>query len=618
NSAQVSFGSLGDPLLINSQSQMSLRDSLNFRVKQQTFNLNVSHDRVDPSLVNALNQQIQLLPDALKQLFLFDPAGFIASGNLSPQLRALLQGIQPSNTQVSLSAQFQIGKRINFSPMIGYYHQDQGLSHRANSQLFGYGFTWQLTDTLSLQSTLSNVFLWDTTLGQLRRNTVLSVGFNKSFSGIPTFNLGYTGVKPVIRGIVFRDANVNGSYNPGEPGIPNVLIRLEDGRTTVTDENGRFTFSGLARRPYKLGIELAQFKNPVRLTTSAMFTAVPGNGNEVDFGIVDFSRVTGVAYNDYLLTAKKQPDANGIKDVELILKGNGTVWKAKTDSGGEYEIDNVPAGLYDLSINRTSLPADHVSSGTSYSVEVGPTQTVVADIPVRALRSVSGRVLFRAKPSAEPTTNSRAKNAIQPAREVDPIPLSGVILAIGNITARTDADGSFVLRELPGGPLVLTLVPQSGIPDSVKLPSWPITLPHEPFKAEGINITISNPDLVQYLVPPDSLAILNISKGHSTDNPVKAMAKPSKPIEKAKAQSAKPKQPVIAAKQMSIPKGDLVNATSIHDSANRPDQGTSVTPHQDMVRPGADRDHLIDCVQTVVRNRNGKRVLVCSDAISTH
>ncbi|HEX7960704.1 MAG TPA: SdrD B-like domain-containing protein, partial [Terriglobales bacterium] len=253
NSAQVSFGSLGDPLLINSQSQMSLRDNLNFRVKQQTFNLNLSHDRVDPSLVNALNQQIQLLPDALKQLFLFDPAGFIASGNLSPELRALLQGIQPSNTQVSLSAQFQIGKRINFSPMIGYYHQDQGLSHRVNSQLFGYGFTWQLTDSLSLQSTLSNVFLWDTTLGQLRRNTVLSVGFNKSFSGIPTFNLGHTSVKPVIRGIVFRDANVNGSYNPGEPGIPNVLVRLEDGRTTVTDENGRFAFSGLARRPYRLG-----------------------------------------------------------------------------------------------------------------------------------------------------------------------------------------------------------------------------------------------------------------------------------------------------------------------------------------------------------------------------
>lgn len=616
NSAQVSFGSLGDPLLINAQSQMSLRDTLNFRLKQQTFNLNVSHDRVDPSLVNALNQQIQLLPDPLKQLFLFDPAGFIASGNLSPQLRALLQGIQPSNTQVSLSAQFQICKRINFSPMVGYYHQDQGLSHRANSQLFGYSFNWQLTDTLTLQSTLSNVFLWDTTLGQLRRNTVLSVGFNKSFSGIPTFSFTRSSEKPIIRGIVFRDANVNGSFNPGEPGIPNVQIRLEDGRSALSDENGRFAFTGLARRPYKVSIELAQFTNPVRLTTSAILTATPGESTELNFGIVDFSRVMGVVYNDYLLTSKKQPDANGIKDVELTLKGNGTEWKAKTDSGGEYEIDNVPAGIYDLSINRTSLPPDHVISGNSYTVEVGPTQTVVTDIPLRALHSVSGRVFFRPKPAAEPATSSRAKNAVQPSYEAEPIPLEGVTMAIGNITAKTDGDGSFLLRELPGGSLLLTLVPQIAVADSVKLPSWPITLPHEPFKAEGVSITISNPELLQYLLPADSIAALNIGNEHSSATPVKASAKTTNPMEKAKSNSAVPIQPVIAAQQMPIRKDDSVRGNQLPDSPNREDQKPGATPEQRIIIPTVNRDHLIDCVQTVARNRNGQRVLVCSDAIS--
>src|SRR5262249_29478388 len=158
---------------------------------------------------------------------------------------------------------------------------------------------------------------------------------------------------------------------------------------------------------------------------------------------------------------------------------------------------------YELSINRSSLPADHVIRDNSYRIEVGPTQTVVADIPLRALRSVSGRVFFRPKPSAEPVANSRAKNASLTGRpeDVEPIPLKDVTLAIGTITAKTDADGNFILRELPGGPLLLTLVPQVAVGDSVKLPSWPITLPHEPFKAEGVNITISNPELLQYLVP---------------------------------------------------------------------------------------------------------------------
>jgi hypothetical protein len=618
NSAQVSFGSLGDPLLLNAQSQMSLRDSLNFRIKQQTFNLNVSHDHVDPSLVNALNQQIQLLPDPLKQLFLFDPAGFIASGNLSPQLRALLQGIQPSNTQVSLSAQFQIGKKISFSPMIGYYHQDQGLSHRSNSQLFGYGFNWQLTDTLSLQSTLSNVFLWDTTLGQLRRNTVFSAGFNKSFSGIPTFSFSRSTEKPVIRGIVFRDANVNGSFNPGETGIPRVLVRLEDGRSTVTDENGRFAFSGLARRPYKLGIELAQFKDPVRLTTPAMVSAIPGDGTELNFGIVDFSRVMGVVFNDYLLTSRKQPDANGIRDVELTLQGNGTTWKAKTDSGGEFEIDNVPAGLYELSINRSSLPPDHVIPSNSYKVEVGATQTIVADLPLRALRSVSGRVVFRPKPSAEPATSSRAKSASQTTRpeDVEPIPLKDVTLAIGTITAKTDADGNFILRELPGGPLLLTLVPQVTVGDSVKLPSWPITLPHEPFKAEGVNITISNPELLQYLLPKDSLQSL-VPKIHPVENPSKTLAKTKTPVTKPKVEPEKPVQAAVSAPPMPNRKGDSGTDNQAGESQSVHEQTPVRASGEHIVIPSVDRDHLIDCVQTVARNRNGHRVLVCSDVIST-
>jgi hypothetical protein len=619
NSAQVSFGSLGDPLLLNAQSQMSLRDSLNFRVKGQTYNLNVSHDRVDPSLVNALNQQIQLLPDPLKQLFLFDPVGFIASGNLSPQLRALLQGVQPSNTQISLSAQLQLGKKISFSPMVGYYHQDQGLARRSNTQLFGYGFNWQLTDTLSFQSTLSNVFLWDTTFGQLRRNTVLSVGFNKSFSGIPTLNFSRSSEKPIIRGIVFRDANVNGSFNPGELGIASVQVRLEDGRTALTDENGRFAFSGLARRPYKISVELPQFKDPVRLTTPAIVSATPGDGAELNFGIVDFSRVTGIVFNDYLSTLQKQPDANGIKDVELTLKGDGTARKVKTDSGGEFEIDNVPAGIYELSINRATIPADHIIPTNSYKVEVGPTQTVVADIPLRALRSVSGRVFFKPKPSAEPVSNSRAKNASRTTspEDVEPIALKDVTLAIGTITAKTDADGNFILRELPGGPLLLTLVPQVAVADSVKLPSWPITLPHEPFKAEGVNITISNPELLQYLLSKDSLQSLNLPKAHPVEHPAKASTNAVRAAIKPKPEPSKPMRAAVTAPQMAIGKGDLGTANRANGTPSVGEQAPTATPNEHIVIPSVNRDHLIDCVQTVARNRNGHRVLVCSDVIST-
>ncbi|SHH95943.1 DUF6923 family protein, partial [Virgibacillus chiguensis] len=53
-----------------------------------------------------------------------------------------------------------------------------------------------------------------------------------------------------IQGTVFEDVNQNGTYNPpGDPGIPNVTVVLEDPNgictTTMTDGLGDYSFSGL-------------------------------------------------------------------------------------------------------------------------------------------------------------------------------------------------------------------------------------------------------------------------------------------------------------------------------------------------------------------------------------
>ncbi len=503
NTLAASYGAVADPLQLDAQSQLSLRDSLDFRVKQHTFNLSVSHDRVDPSLINRINQQIQLLPDSLRNLFLFDPVGFVAAGNLSPQLRSLLQGVQPSNTQASLTAQFLIGHAINFSPTVGYFHQDQGLATKSNSQTFGYTLNWQLVQSLSLQSSLSNAFLWDSSVNALRRTTVLSVGLTKSFNGAPTLGFHHRTEPLSIQGIVFRDSTVSGTYKRADAGIPNVLVHLDDGSSTVTDANGRFEFRNLERHTYQVTMELAQFRNPVRLTTPVALSAFPGSGSAVAFGIVDFSRVTGTLFNDYLLNTKMQPDAAGVKEVELTLNGHGQSWKTKTDSAGEFEIDNIPAGTYELTINRATLPPDYVIPATSYPIQVGATSTVVQDVPIRALRSIAGRVAFQLKTNPS-DSGERSKSALK-LQAAPPQPLKNVKLAIGGQSVTTDADGNFIFRELPGGPLLLTVVPANAPPDSVKLPSWPITLPHDAFKAEGVNITISNPDLLAYLLTKDAL-----------------------------------------------------------------------------------------------------------------
>jgi hypothetical protein len=121
---------------------------------------------------------------------------------------------------------------------------------------------------------------------------------------------------------------------------------------------------------------------------------------------------------------------------------------------------------------------------------VAPITTVVRDIPVRALRSISGHVYLR---------QNIGEGGSGPS---DPLlrPLAGVRLKIGDQIAATDADGSFVLRNLPSGELTLTLVPFRDVPEGLTVPAGRVNLPREPINVENATIVISNPDLPQYLI----------------------------------------------------------------------------------------------------------------------
>ena len=48
-----------------------------------------------------------------------------------------------------------------------------------------------------------------------------------------------------LMGYIFKDLNGNGALEPGEPGIPNVVVYAGDRRSATTDENGRFDFKKL-------------------------------------------------------------------------------------------------------------------------------------------------------------------------------------------------------------------------------------------------------------------------------------------------------------------------------------------------------------------------------------
>jgi hypothetical protein len=144
---------------------------------------------------------------------------------------------------------------------------------------------------------------------------------------------------------------------------------------------------------------------------------------------------------------------------------------------------------------------------------------VVEDIPVRALRSIAGRVLLRmpSSPSqtaqlgsghktnvALPGTGVQEKQKSAAAAQATEgsfvfIPLAEVQIRANEAVVKTDQEGNFLIRNLPAGKVAISLVPVKPLAEGMKLPSGEVNLPADPIQVQGASIVISNPELVPYL-----------------------------------------------------------------------------------------------------------------------
>lgn len=510
NSAQLTFGSLQDPLQLNSEDQFSFRDSISIPIRGGGLLVSFEHDRTNPSLVQKLNSELSLLAPALQTLFLQDPVSFVNSGALPPEIRSLLQSQQPINTAVSASGQFSIGQRLVVDPNFSFARGRNG-NLESWAPYFGYGLRYQVRPGFQLTSSLTNTWVLANTQRGGQRTTLFSIGFVKSFSTVPTVPLlGRRG--RVIEGRVFRDKNVNGAFNVLEPGFDRVRVQLDSGESVETDSEGRYKFTGVGAGEHKVSIDLVQFRDAIRMTTRSQVPVdlVRDHSAVVNFGIVDFARVMGNVFNDLRFEGERRPDAKGLSDVRMVLDDGRQQRPVIARGTGDYEIDDVPPGDYKLTVDASTLPANYVLPADSFPIHVNPVSTTVLDIPTRALRSIAGSVLLRvpagvsaSAPSTSSLRPAKAAKTVGPS-EAEPqytfVPMPGVLITAGHGAVKTDENGNFLLRNLPAGPLSVTLVPVKALPGSLQVPSGSVQMPAEPIQVQGATIVISNPELVPYLV----------------------------------------------------------------------------------------------------------------------
>src|SRR5947209_541368 len=585
NDAELIIGSVQDPLQLNSEDEFTLRDSFSFPVKGGNMLAAFQHTRRNPSLVQKINSELGLLSPALQAVFLADPAAFIANNNVPPEVRALLDAQVPFDTSVFASGQFHLTRKLFVAPNFSFARASSGIS-QSWTPFVGYNLVYELTPTLRLNSGLSNVWTFNDHTHAAQRTTLFSFGFQKSFSVMPaSLLIGHHGGR-IIEVRVFRDTNVNGTFNAGERGYQGIRVELENGDAALTDELGRFRFNNVDGGEHMISLSLTQFPAAVRMTTrnEAQVDLIRQRIAVVDFGIVDFARLMGNVFNDQRFQGKRQVDSKGVTDVHLILDDGKRPRTIVAVGGGDFEVDDVPPGDYKLTVDASTLPANYTVLADTFQIHVAPVSTVIQNIPLRAVRSIAGRVFLKAMidPNAPPADPGKLKIGGMPSgtvrtqrggqggkighaggqvthgvqqgpggagqgTEYNLVPLSGIQLRAGFGNVKTDENGNFLLRDLPAGELNVTIVPVKPVPADMKVPSGVVRLPADPIQVQGATIVISNPDLVPYLLDSDHTKTLPINRKDAPEPAAKATpAVPSPAVPPGTAPAAPAAQPAGA------------------------------------------------------------------------
>lgn len=268
------------------------------------------------------------------------------------------------------------------------------------------------TAALTYTRRLGNASAFDLTGGILllnrERTPYVDVAVRHSFDGLPSFGSGS------INGVVFADEEMTGKGD----GLAGVTVQLDAMTTTQTDGGGKFAFRGINSKAHQVIVRLQ--------SSDSYFTSA----SRVEASAGDHIRV-GIAHTPARVAGRVRNDAGApVQGVTLALSRGQTVLTAVSDDTGAFEFITV-AGQWTLAADVQSLPPGYAASNVAPQ-QLSLTRGVSANpaISVRAMRTVSGIA-------------STCGRAVM----VNIAPLGRKV--------STDADGRFVIRDLPSGELTL-------------------------------------------------------------------------------------------------------------------------------------------------------------------
>jgi protocatechuate 3,4-dioxygenase beta subunit/phosphotransferase system IIB component len=293
-----------------------------------------------------------------------------------------------------------------------------------------------------------------------------------------TFDFGFCG-QGSIGDRVWEDTNGNGVQDPGEPGLPDILVELLDGDGNILDQaftngDGEYEFTAVQAGTYTVRVEPGFL--PEGLTPSADLDGIatpheavvelnPGESrSDVDFGYTGAAADGSIGDRVWADT-----DGDGVQDagepglpgVTVRLRdGDGNVVATTaTDANGTYSFDSLAAGTYSVEIDAATLPAgtvptydlDGIGTPNAASVELEADQERTdADFGYRGSASLGDRLWIDIDGDGTQDAGEPGINGVT----VELVDGSGTVIA----TTTTAGDGTYTFSNLLGGSYTVRVV----------------------------------------------------------------------------------------------------------------------------------------------------------------
>lgn len=193
----------------------------------------------------------------------------------------------------------------------------------------------------------------------------------------------------VVTGMVFQDRNGNGVRDPGEPGVPGIVVH-RGAETAVTDANGEYRMiSGSTVRA-----EIDDRTLPKGWIQSPR--SLDGAGDPLELGVIPMAALD--VRVDLAPLADGTVPAVRVGTVTLTLRDSaGREWIARADVALRATFDGLPAGRYTLTTDLEGS-SEPLSIDQTPVIEIGGTpgrQRVVVTLRTRPVK------IFRTKQQVE-------------------------------------------------------------------------------------------------------------------------------------------------------------------------------------------------------------------------